>query len=330
MVKSGSLNAITDIEGIEVGHYTDKVNGTGCTVLMCRKGAMPGVDVRGSFPGTRETDMLSPIKWDEEVHAVLLSGGSIYGLDAASGVVKYLAEHSSGLRIGRARIPRVSAAVIFDLPMITHKVRPGADEGYKACEAASSDTVEEGTVGAGTGGTIGKLMGLERAVKGGVGTASLDLGNGVIVGALIVTNPIGGAYDPDTGRVIAGPRTDDGMRMLDSLSLVISPEFEPPKWMPLSNTTIGVVATNVQLSKEKVNNLASIAHDGLAMAIRPAHLTHDGDTIFSLATGTSNVTVDMTRMYSAVVHCTIQAISRSVRMATGLGGIPAVTELTKT
>ncbi|MDA1188385.1 MAG: P1 family peptidase [Chloroflexi bacterium] len=329
MVKSGPKNAITDVEGIEVGHYTDKENGTGCTVIICRKGAMPGVDVRGSFPGTRETDMLSPIKWDTEIHAVVLSGGSVYGLDAASGVVKYLAEHSTGLRVGRARIPRVPAAVIFDLPMITHKVRPGPDEGYKACEAASDGPVEEGTVGGGTGGTIGKLMGLERAVKGGVGTASVDMGDGVIVGALIVTNPVGGAYDPNTGQVIAGPRGEDGVTMLDSLKLVTSPNFEPPKWMPQSNTTIGVVATNANLTKADVSRMASVAHDGLALAVRPAHLTHDGDTIFSMATGRTDVEVDMTRMCAAVVHVTAQAIVRSVRAATGLGGIPAVSELGK-
>ncbi|MBM3944029.1 MAG: P1 family peptidase [SAR202 cluster bacterium] len=327
MPRSGPNNAITDVEGIEVGHYTDKANGTGCTVILCRKGAMPGVDVQGAFPGTRETAMLSPTKWDTEVHAVLLSGGSIYGLDAATGVVRYLEKNSSGLRVGRARIPRVPAAVIFDLPMITHKVRPGADEGFAACEAASGGPVEEGTVGCGTGGTVGKLLGLERAVKGGVGTASVELGGGIVVGALMVTNPVGGVTDPDTGGVVGGPLADDSVTMLDSMKLVTSPDFAPPRWMPQSNTTIGVVATNAKLPKERVGKLASVAHDGLAMAVRPAHLTHDGDTVFALATGRTDAEPDMMRLCMAVAHCTAQAIIRSVLKATGLGGIPAVSEL---
>ncbi|MBM3949008.1 MAG: P1 family peptidase [SAR202 cluster bacterium] len=326
MPETIATDGITRVPGIEVGHYTDLANATGCTVVICRRGAMGGVDVRGNFPATRETDMLSPTKWDTQIHAITLTGGSVYGLDAASGVVRYLAEHSIGLRVGMARIPRVPAAVIYDLALVTHKVRPTAENGYAACENASSGPVPEGTVGAGTGGTAGKLLGLERAMKSGIGTASAELEDGLIAAALVVTNPVGGVNDPHTGQVVAGPRTEDGT-MRDSITLLTSPDFVPPKWLPQSNTTIGVVATNARLTKEEVNRLASAAHDGLALTVRPAHLTHDGDTMFALATGAYAGQADMTRLCAAVARCTSEAIIRSVRKATGLGGIPAVSEL---
>ena len=321
---------VTRIRGLRVGHYTDREGATGCTVVLCEAGAVGGVDVRGASPGTRETDLLRPTQRVSEVHAVLLSGGSAFGLDAAGGVVRFLEERGIGLRVGGATVPIVPAAILFDLGLVTSKVRPGPDEGYAACLAAGGGPVAEGSVGAGTGATVGKLLGPDYAVKGGIGTACVDLGGGLVVSAIAAVNAIGGVYDPGTGEVVAGPRIDGGAQMEDSLEMVTSADFVPRVPPAAANTTIGVVATNAALTKDQVNMLASAAHDGLALAVRPAHLTGDGDTMFGLATGELEATEHFNRVLAAGASSVSQAIVRGVREATGLGGIPSVGELAPT
>ena len=329
---SNAAAAITDVAGIEVGHHTDLEHATGCTVVLCRQGAIGGVDVRGSAPGTRETDLLRPGNLVERVHAVLLSGGSAYGLDAASGVMRYLEERDIGFRMGEVVVPIVPAAILYDLGLVTSKVRPGYEDGYHACEAASSQPVAEGTVGAGTGATVGKALGMERAVKGGIGTASLDLGDGIVVGALAAVNAAGGVVDPETGRIVAGPRREDNHSFYDSVELMTQPGFGLPQSQAAvqANTTLGVIATNASLSKEQANKLAERGQDGMALAIRPCHTLGDGDVVFALATGTEDGAVDriqMTRLGATAAHVMAQAILRAATQATGLGGVPSIGDL---
>jgi L-aminopeptidase/D-esterase-like protein len=320
-------DGITDVTGISVGHYTDLDAATGCTVVLCGAGAVGGVDVRGSAPGTRETDLLRPMNLVSEVHAVLLSGGSAFGLDAASGVMRYLEDEGVGIVFGGSRIPIVPTAILFDLGVITNQVRPGPREGYMACQNASPGPVDEGSVGAGTGATVSGILGMERAVKGGIGTASLDLGQGLVVGAIVAVNAVGSVFDADTGNLVAGPRNEDGATMVNSMALMTSPEFTGSEQPPSSNTTIGVVATNARLSKEQTNKLASVAHDGLAMAVRPAHTMSDGDTMFALATGALDQPANMNRLCAASALCVSRAILRGVQKADGIGGIPSVKEI---
>ena len=321
-------HAITAVPGVRVGHYTDQENATGCTVVICEDGAVGGVDVRGSAPGTRETDLLDPTATVDEVHAVLLSGGSAFGLAAAGGVVQYLEENDIGLsRLASTVIPIVPAAILFDLGVVTDRVRPGPDEGRAACEAVTSGPVAEGSVGAGTGATVAKLLGRDRGVKGGVGTYALDLGGGLMVGAIVAINAVGGVYDPDNGEIVAGPLTEDRATMLDSMKLITDPDFPRIRAQAGQNTTIGVVATNAKLNKPQASKLASVAHDGLAMSVRPAHLMSDGDTMFALATGSHESEADLNRLCAASALCVSQAILRAVQKATGLGGIKAVSEL---
>ena len=321
-------DGITGVAGIRVGHYTDTKAATGCTVVLCENGAVGGVDVRGSAPGTRETDLLRPTNLVSKVHAVLLSGGSLFGLEAAGGVVRYLEERGVGIEFGGFTIPIVPAAILFDLGVVTGAVRPGPDEGYTACQNASSGIVTEGSVGAGTGATVGNLLGRERAVKGGIGTAIVDLGQGLVVGAIVAVNAVGGIFDPDTGALVAGPRREDGATMHDSMELITSPGFARGSPIGPTNTTLGVVATNARLNKEQVNKLASVAHDGLAMAVRPAHTMSDGDTMFALATGALDQPADMDRLCAASTLCVSRAIVRGVRKAEGIGGVPSIKELT--
>ena len=320
-------DGITDVTGISVGHYTDLDAATGCTVVLCEAGAVGGVDVRGSAPGTRETDLLRPMNLVSEVHAVLLSGGSAFGLDAASGVMRYLEDEGVGIVFGGSRIPIVPTAILFDLGVITNQVRPGPREGYMACQNASPGPVDEGSVGAGTGATVSGILGMERAVKGGIGTASLDLGQGLVVGAIVAVNAVGSVFDADTGNLVAGPRSEDGATMLNLMALMTSPEFTGSEQPPSSNTTIGVVATNARLSKEQTNKLASVAHDGLAMAVRPAHTMSDGDTMFALATSALDQPANMNRLCAASALCVSRAILRGVQKADGIGGIPSVKEI---
>ena len=317
---------IGHVPGVAVGHYTDPRAATGCTVVLCDSGAVGGVDVRGSAPGTRETDLLRPGSLVPQVDAVLLTGGSAFGLSAASGVVRYLEERGRGYRAGPFIVPIVSAAVLFDLGVGDASVRPGPEEGYRACEAAASGDVAQGSVGAGTGATVGKALGVGRRVKGGVGTAGIDLGDGVVVGAVVAVNAVGGVHDPDTGELVAGARSDDG-GMVDVLDAMVTSSAQPPSVKFAENTTIGIVATNVSLDREQANKLAAVAHDGMALAVRPAHTTHDGDTMFALATGAADRDVDIDRLCAAAVVCTAHAIVNGVRKATGLAGVPAASDL---
>ena len=321
-----TANGITDVDGIAVGHHTDAANGTGCTAVLCEAGAVGGVDVRGSSPGTRETDLLRPTNRITHVHGVLLSGGSAFGLDAASGVVRYLEERGAGYATGAGVVPIVPAAIIFDLGVVTANVRPGSDDGYAAARRASSGVVAEGSVGAGTGATVGKLLGAERAVKGGLGTWALGLGGGLVVGALMVVNAVGGVHDPDTGELVAGARNPGG-GMSGWLELFDAPSSSAGAPPAGESTTIGVVATNAALTKEQANKLAAVAHDGIALAVRPAHTMSDGDTMFALATGAHEGHADFDRICAAATMVVGRAIVRGVRQASGLGGFPSVSEL---
>ena len=312
------------VPGIRVGHYTDAQAITGCTVVLCEPGAVAGVDVRGSAPGTRETDALRPGNAVTEAQAVLLTGGSAFGLDVASGVVRYLEERGYGYKAGDYIVPIVPAAVLFDLSVGDGNVRPDSESGYRACLNAFAGPVPEGCVGAGTGATVGKLLGPEMAVKGGLGVYSVDLGDGVTVGAVVAVNAVGSVVDPATAELVAGPRTLDGM--VDAAEALVGGALAAAG-LPGQNTTIGVVVTNAMLDKEQVTKLASVSHDGIAMSVRPAHTMSDGDTMFALATGRSDAAVDMHTLCAAASLCTARAIVRGVRTATGLGGIPAASEL---
>ena len=282
--------------------------------------------MRGGSPGTRETDLLRPMRKVDELHAVVLSGGSAFGLDTASGVVGYLAEQGIGLRAGTAIVPIVSAAILFDLNLVTAEVRPGAAEGCAACLSASVQPMVEGSVGAGTGATIGKALGLEHAVKGGIGSASLRLPSGSVMAAMVAVNAYGGVVDYKTGRTIAGPRREHGPDFYDSVELLLQ-ERHARESLPLANTTIGVIATDASLTKAQVNFLAALSHDGLAMAIRPCHTIRDGDTMFAMSTGRRPEPVDITVLGAAAVEVTAQAVLRAAEAATGLGGVPAIREL---
>lgn len=320
---------LTAISGLEVGHYTDAEHATGCTVVLCRAGASPGVDVRGGSPGTRETDLLQPMRRVDRVHGIVLSGGSAYGLDAASGVMRYLEEQDIGVRVGPSLVPIVSSAILFDLNVITNRVRPGPEEGYLAAKMASADPVPEGSVGAGTGATVGKLLGPERSVKGGIGSAALVLPDGCTVAALIAVNAVGDVVDYRTGRMVAGPRRESGTGFEPAVPALLGngSYVETAAAPSLSNTTIGVVATDATLTKEEANWLARISHDGLALSIRPCHTSRDGDTMFVMGTNRRQSSGDFTVLSTAVVEVTARAVLRAVETATGLGGIPAVGEL---
>ncbi|MCE2465010.1 MAG: P1 family peptidase [Dehalococcoidia bacterium] len=318
--------SITHIEGIEVGHHTDLDGGTGCTVVLCRQGAVAGVDVRGGAPGTRETDLLGPGRLVQQVHGVLLSGGSAFGLDSAAGVMQYLEERGSGYTMGRRVIPIVPAAIIFDLNLLSDAARPSPKDAYAACERASNGAVDEGSVGAGTGATVAKGRGMRWAIKGGIGTASHDLPGDIRIGAIIAVNSYGGVCDPGSGRVIAGPRLEDGAGMMDPVEAILNGPG-PGEPQPGVNTTIGVVATNATLTKDEAHYLARVAHDGLALAIRPCHTMADGDSIFALATGAAAAPPNMTQLGVAATQVVAEAVVRAVQSAVALGGIPAVREL---
>jgi L-aminopeptidase/D-esterase-like protein len=314
-------NAITDVTGIKVGHYTDSEAGTGCTVILCETGAVAGVDVRGSAPGTRETDLLRPMNLVEKVQAVLLSGGSAFGLDAASGVMRYLEERGFGHETMVAKVPIVPAAIIFDLNVGSSKIRPGAEEGYKACLTATEKEVSEGCVGAGTGATVGKILGIEKATKSGLGTASCKIGDDVIVAALVVVNAIGDVIDHQTGKILAGPRNEQNNGFLSTVELLTAGAYTYIKNPLATNTTLGTVATNANLTKEQVNKLAQMAQDGVARAINPSHTMFDGDAIFALSIG--DRTGDLTVLGTAAAEVVAEAIVRAIQKARTLAGIPA-------
>lgn len=317
--------AITDVAGLAVGHHTDSRRPTGCTVVLTPQGAVAGVDVRGAAPGTRETELLSPLNAVEQVHAILLSGGSAFGLDAAAGVMRWLDERGHGIAVGPARVPIVPAAILFDLWVGDASIRPDANAGYAACEAAGTAAPAEGNVGAGTGATLGKLFGIGRAMKGGIGTASVTVG-GITVGALVAVNAMGDVIDPASGRVVAGARTADGKALLGTMAAWRAGDLPAPL-QPGGATTIGVVATDAVLTKAQANKVAQMAHDGLARCIDPVHTMADGDTIFALATGASGRSGHVTVLGAFAAQVMTTAVLRAVRAARGLPGLPAAGDL---
>jgi len=308
--------AITDVPGIAVGHFTDTRRPTGCSVIIARDGAVAGVDVRGAAPGTRETDLLDPTHLVDKVHAILLSGGSAWGLDAAGGVMRWLDERGIGLDVGVARVPLVPGAVLFDLMVGDASIRPDAAAGYAACEAASIEAPAEGNVGAGAGACVGKIFGMDRAMKAGIGTASVSVG-GITVGALIAVNALGDVVDPDTGRPIAGARTPDGQALLDSRRALLRGESPIPV-LAGTNTTIGVIATDATLTKAQATRLAVLAHDGLARSINPVHTMSDGDTLFVLGTGRAGKGAGMMTLGTMAAEATAMAVVRAARAAAAL------------
>jgi L-aminopeptidase/D-esterase-like protein len=318
------MGSITDVPGIRVGHATDERACTGCTVVLCEQGATVGVAIRGGAPGTRETDLCRPAHpLVTRAHAVLLSGGSAFGLAAAEGVVRYLRERGIGYETGVARVPIVPAAILFDLAVGDSSVHPDAAMGYAACQAADDGPVPEGNVGAGTGATVGKLLGMQRCMKGGLGTASADLGGGVAVGALVAVNCLGDVVDPATGQIIAGTRKPMGRGFADTQELMRS--YAGRVFLSFTHTVIGVVATNAALDPVQANFVAEMAHDGIARAVRPAHTLLDGDTLFVLATGKAQADVSLVGAYAATTVA--DAIVRAVRAARGIPGIPAAADL---
>src|SRR5215207_5817180 len=315
------LDNLCDVPGVLVGHATDREGLTGCTAVIFEEPyAVVGVDVRGSSPGTRETDRLSPTGTMRRTHALLLTGGSAFGLAAAEGVVRFLEENEVGLDIGVARIPLVSAAVLFDLVVGDPAVRPGPEMGYEAAAAAKSADFAQGSVGAGTGATVGKVLGLEGAMKGGVGSASVALEGDLVVGALAAVNAFGHIRDPQTGRVIAGPRQEDGT-LGDTVELL--PEAVARMGWG-ENTTLGIVATNARLAKSGANKVAQMAHDGFARAIEPVHTTLDGDVAFAVSAGDVEAETDVDGAWGA--RAMQEAILRAIRTAKGVPGIPSLSE----
>ena len=305
----GSDGAITDVPGIRVGHAHDKRARTGCTVILCEsEGAVAGVDVRGAAPGTRETDLLEPGNLVERVHAVVLTGGSVFGLDAACGVARYLEERDIGFDTGVARVPIVPAAVIFDLAVGNSKVRPDSAMGYKACQLGSAGPVAEGQVGAGAGATVGKILGQARASRGGIGTAALKLSSGVTVGVLVVVNAFGDIVDPESGRILAGARSPSGAGWMNTSRALEDAAQGISRTSPVENTTLAVVATDASLTKAQARRVAVMAHDGMARAVRPVHTIFDGDTVFALSTG--RVVADVTAIGPVAADLVARAIVR--------------------
>jgi len=321
-----AAGGITDVQGIRVGHFTDLRRPTGCTVLIFDKGATAGVDVRGSAPGTRETDLLNPINTVQQVQAILLAGGSAYGLDAATGVVRYLEEHGLGFHVGSITVPIVPAAVLYDLGVGDPAIRPTAESGYQACKAATAGKVTEGNVGAGAGATVGKLFGAKLAMKSGLGTASIRIaGTGIVVGAIVAVNAVGDVVDPKTGKIMAGARKPDGSGFLDSMA-----QLRARRQVELAigqNSTIGVVATNVAFEKVQLTKIAQMAQDGFARTINPAHTLADGDTIFAVATGAIPAKANHGTIGSLAADVMAQAVLRAVKNARGLQGLPAWTDI---
>jgi L-aminopeptidase/D-esterase-like protein len=322
-------HTITAVPGIKVGHHTLTERPTGCTVILADgDGASGGVSQRGGAPGTRETDLLDPVNMVDKVNAVVLSGGSAFGLDAASGTVRWLEEHNIGWDVRIARVPIVPAAILFDLPVGGNpKIRPTSDCGYRAAEGASSAPVPEGTIGAGAGATVGKSGGPGRSMKAGLGSYSVTLPNGLSVGAIVAVNAVGDIIDPDTGSVVAGVRNPDGS-FADARTLLRSGQTGP-RPRPGENTTIGLVATNARLTKAQANRMALMADDGFARAIFPAHTQGDGDTVFALATGQWTGEVDITQIGALAAEMMARAIVRAATEATGIPNLPAARDLKK-
>ena len=311
-------NAITDVSGIKVGHHTDLEAATGCTVVLCEEGAVGGVEVRGGAPGTRETDLLRPMHLVQEVHGVLLAGGSAFGLNAASGVMRYLEEKGVGFKAGPVRVPIVPAAILFDLGIGHPQVRPDKEAGYQSCLAASDGPVSEGNAGVGTGATVGKLLGPRYAMKGGLGTASEKIGKGIVVAALVAVNALGDIVDPQTGTILAGTRKPVKGGFLDSQRSIKGRLAQTA--LAFASTTIGVVATNARLTKEEANKLAQFAYVGCALTTRPVTM-FDGDVIFALSLGKKKG--NLSAIGAAAADVVARAIVRGVTEAESLHGVPA-------
>jgi len=322
---------ITAIDGILVGHAQDDNALTGCTVIICMDGAIGGVDQRGGAPGTRETDLLRPMHMVEKVHAIMLSGGSAFGLDAASGAMQYLEEKNIGVNTGVAKVPIVPSAILFDLAIGSSTIRPNKEMGYQACLNASKNPPKQGNYGVGTGATIGKIFGMSQSMKSGIGMAGIDLGGGLLVTALMAVNAFGDIVDPKSGKILAGARTaQKGIIKLGSQDYFAN-TLETMKsfvgktilsFASKQNTIIGVVATNASLTKEQANKVAQMAQNGLALSVRPAHTMLDGDTIFVLATGKKKADINLVGSYAA--EMVSQAIINAVSHANRSGGLPSM------
>jgi L-aminopeptidase/D-esterase-like protein len=322
--KKEMASAITDVKGIRVGHADNREALTGCTVILCEDGAIGGVEIRGSATGTRQIDSLYPVHMVQQVHGILLTGGSSFGLDAAGGVVRFLEERGKGFEVGVTHVPIIPTAVIFDLIIGDHRVRPDADMAYEACLHASDGTVEEGSVGVGMGATVGKLFDLERACKGGVGTASLKGKEGVVVGALVAVNALGDVVDEKTRKLLAGLRDEKGKSLVSSAELLRQGIWKEKFG---SNTTLGVVATNVALTREDVIKVAQLANNGLAKVISPVNTTHDGDIVFALSVGQQEGNVN--HVGALAEAAIMEAVKRAVIKADGFGILPAYRDLVK-
>ena len=327
-IVEGEVNSsLTAVPGIRVGHWTHPAGSTGCTVILADGGAVAGVDVRGGAPGTRETDLLRPEMSVDSVHAVVLSGGSAYGLAAADGVMQYLESEGVGFPVGGSVVPIVPAAILFDLGIGDPKVRPTAKSGLAAARGASRQPVPMGSAGAGAGATVGKLFGPGRAMRGGLGSAAITRPDGLVVGALAAVNALGDVVDPATGEIVAGARTADGSGFADSIAQLRSGRRARPSGTA-QNTTIAVVAANVTWTKTQAAKAAQMAHDGLAMAIRPAHMPFDGDTVFALGTGGRTVDARMLGEIGALAADVLaQAVVAAVRTAESGFGLPAAKDL---
>ena len=316
--------SIAQVSGVSVGHWTNPNAAKGCTVILCPEGAIASVDQRGGAPATRETDLLRMGNLVDHIHAISLSGGSAYGLDAASGVMRWLEEHGHGFPVTTGVVPIVPAACIYDLGIGDGSGRPGSDAGYAACDAATSGVIAEGSIGAGAGATVGKALGIERAIKGGVGTAAEVTASGIVIGALVVVNCWGEVVDPQTARVVAGPRGEERGIYVSSIDVL----RERPTLSPFAaeNSTIGVVATDAVLTKEGAYRLAVIAQTGLARAIRPVHTPVDGDVIFALATCRNDAPTDVLQLGALAALAVERACLRAIETATSLAGIPTAAE----
>ncbi|WP_025640676.1 P1 family peptidase [Schnuerera ultunensis] len=313
----------TDIDGIKVGHAQDLKAATGCTVIICEEGATGGVDVRGGSPGTRETDLLDPQNLVDKIHAVMLSGGSAFGLDAASGAMKYLEEKDIGFDVQVTKVPIVCSAVLFDLVVGDYKVRPDLEMGYKACVNATEKECPNGNIGAGTGATVGKFLGIERAMKGGLGSYAIQIGD-LKVGAIVAVNALGDIIDPETGEVLAG-LLDEDKKNLAGTENIMAKKYSEKKNIFSGNTTIGVVATNGIFTKAEANKLASMSHNGYARTMRPAHSIFDGDTIFAMATGKIEADINVVGFLAA--RAMERAVVNAIKSAESAYGFKAYREL---
>lgn len=325
-------SSIVDVGNLRVGHFTDSRSPTGCTVVIFDSQAVAGVDVRGAAPGSRETDLLNPVNTVQTVNAILLSGGSAYGLDAATGVMHYLEENKRGVYVGSVVVPIVPAAILFDLGVGDPRIRPDAQAGYQACISSSNEHPAEGCIGAGAGATVGKLFGMRSAMKSGLGTVSLAIGDtGVTVGAIVAVNAVGDVLNKESGRIMAGARNPDGDAFRDSMKQIlagatVTGRRDGPHIG--GNTTIGIVATNARLTKSEATKVAQMSHDGLARVINPVHTGMDGDTIFAVSTGTVNTRVDVSTIGAVAAEAMARAVNRAVFTASGiLPGLPAYRDL---